>query len=193
MYKIVFLREEKFRLKNRKGFYFEEYLRNPKDFESNLYTYLPFINILVHSSYWDFKYTSLVTKKMLHRITKHDQFRLEFTGDLSCDIKGSIKITHKTTSRDKPVFTYNPILKKYTDGYRSKGITDLAVDNLPAEMPGGASDDFSRLIREYVYQITAHGTNDITKHLAIPAEIRKAVVTQNGRLTGYSSYLKKYL
>ncbi len=193
VYKIVFLREEKFRSRKQKGFYFEEYLKHPKDFESNLDTYLPFINILVHTSYWDAKYPRLVTKKMINTLTKHDPFRLEFIGDLSCDIKGSIEITHKTTSRDRPVFTYNPTTKRYTDGYRSRGVTVLAVDNLPAEMPRDASDDFSGLIREYVYQIAAHGTKEITKHLAIPAEIRKAVVTQNGELSRHSSYLRKYL
>jgi hypothetical protein len=44
-----------------------------------------------------------------------------------------------------------------------------------------------------VYQIAVHGINDITKHMAIPAEIRNAVVTQNGRLTKGSSYLKKFI
>jgi hypothetical protein len=67
------------------------------------------------------------------------------------------------------------------------------VDNLPAELPRDASDDFSGLIRDYVYQIAAHGINDITNHMAIPAEIRNAVVTQNCRLTKNSTYLRKYI
>ncbi len=92
-----------------------------------------------------------------------------------------------------PTFTYDPRKNKFRDGYRSEGITVLAVDNLPAELPADASDDFSGLIRDYVYQIAAHGINDITHHMAIPAEIRNAVVTQNGRLTKGSSYLKKFI
>lgn len=193
IYKIVFLREEKFRSKEGKGFYFEEYLKHPKNFESNLDGYIPYINILIHTAYWDSKYPRLVTKNMIDDLSVKEPFRLEFIGDLSCDVKGSIEITHKATSPDRPTFTYNPRTKKFKDGHQSEGITVLAVDNLPAELPRDASDDFSGLIRDYVYQIAAHGINDITNHMAIPVEIRNAVVTQNGGLTKNSSYLKKFL
>ncbi len=193
IYKIVFLREEKFRAKNGKGFYFEEYLRHPDKFESNLDQYIPYINLLIHTSYWDNRFPRLIRKRVINRLWKQEPFRLKFIGDLSCDVNGSIELTHKSTTPQKPVFTYDPEKRKYIDGYKSKGITVLAVDNLPAEMPRDASDDFSRLIRDYVYQVAAHGINDITNHMAIPAEIRNAVVTQNGKLTTNSSYLKKYI
>ena len=130
---------------------------------------------------------------MINSLSGKEPFRLEFIGDLSCDVEGSIEITHKATSPDMPTFTYDYRKNKFSDGYKSEGITVLAVDNLPTELPGDASDDFSGLIRDYVYQIAAHGINDITNHMAIPAEIRNAVVTQNGRLTKGSSYLKKFI
>ncbi len=193
VHKIVFLREEKLRSKEGRGFYFEDYLKNPDNFESNMDRYLPYINVLLHTAYWDKKFPRLVTKKMLGSLSKKKPFRLEFIGDLSCDVKGSMEITHKTTTRAKPTFTYNPAEKKFTDGYKSEGVTVLAVDNLPAELPKDASDDFSRLIRDYVYQIAVHGISDITNHMAIPAEIRNAVVTQGGKLTGNFSYLKKHI
>ncbi len=197
LYKIVFLREEKFRSRKGGGFYFEEYLRHPEKFESGLDVYLPLINILIHTSYWDSRYPRLVTEKMVMDLSKKKPFRLEFIGDLSCDIKGSVELTYKTTTktttREKPVFTYFPERKKFIDGYRSKGITLLAVDNLPAEMPKDASDEFSGLIRDYVYQIAVYGVKDITRHMAIPAEIRKAVITEDGRLTKEAGYLKEFI
>jgi alpha-aminoadipic semialdehyde synthase len=193
LYKIVFLREEKFRLKKGKGFYFEEYLRKPKKFESNLDVYLPYLNIFIHTSYWDRKFPRLVTKKMIDTLSKRKSFRLEFIGDLSCDVEGSIELTYKTTTPEKATFTYDTVRKKFVDGHKSKGVTILAVDNLPAEMPREASDDFSGLIRDYVYQIAIHGVTDITLHMAIPAEVRNAVVTQDGKLTEKSKYLKKYI
>lgn len=193
LYKIVFLREEKFRSKDGRGFYFEDYLRHPKKFESNMDVYLPYLNILVHTAYWDNRYPRLVTEKMINTLSKKKPFRLEFIGDLSCDVKGSIEITHKTTTRERPVYTYDPRAKKFVEGYKSEGVTVLAVDNLPAELPKDASDHFSGLIRDYVYQIAVHGAKDITRHMAIPAEIRDAVITQGGRLTKNSSYLGKYI
>ena len=155
--------------------------------------YLPYLNILVHTAYWDNRYPRLVTEKMINTLSKKKPFRLEFIGDLSCDVKGSIEITHKTTTRERPVYTYDPPAKKFVEGYKSEGVTVLAVDNLPAELPKDASDHFSGLIRDYVYQIAVHGAKDITRHMAIPAEIRDAVITQGGRLTKNSSYLGKYI
>lgn len=193
VYKIVFLREEKFRAKNGKGFYFEEYLEHPEKFESNLDKYIPYINMLFHGSYWDRRYPRLVTKEMVHRLAVDGPFRLEFIGDVSCDIKGSIELTYKATTRRNPAYTYDPVMKRYIDGYMSKGITIFAIDNLPSELPADASSEFSFLIREYVYQIAAHGIKDITCHVAIPAEIRRATIIQNGKLTKDFNYLKSYI
>jgi len=106
---------------------------------------------------------------------------------------GSIEFTHKTTSPDNPAYTYDPKKDAYVDGFKREGVTVLAVDNLPAELPKDSSKDFSSLIRDYVYQIAAHGACDITDHAAIPAEIRKAVIVQQGRLTKSYRYLKKDL
>lgn len=192
VYKIVLHREEKFRSKRRDGFYFEDYLKYPKRFESNLDVYLPHLNILIHTSYWDKRYPRLVTKKMMRRLYKRG-FRLEFIGDLTCDINGSIELTYKVTTIDNPTFTYNPKNDKFIDGYQQDGITILARDNLPAELPKDASRDFSTLVREYVYQIAAHGIKDITNHMAIPKEIRQAVMVQDRRLTKPYEYLKKFL
>jgi alpha-aminoadipic semialdehyde synthase len=191
LYKIVFLREEKLRSKDKKGFYFEEYLKNPKRFESNLDCYLPHINLLIHTSYWDSRYPRMVTKEIINRLYKKRHLRLEFIGDISCDINGSIELTHRLATRGEPTFTYNPGEKSFIDGYKAEGITVLAVDNLPSELPADASRDFSALLREYVYQIAAHGVRDITRHVAIPAEIRRAVVVQNVRLTKDFRYLVK--
>ena len=193
LYKIVFFREEKFRIKSGEGFYFEEYLQNPARFESNLDVYLPYINMLIHTSYWDRRYPRLITKKMIHKLTGKEPFRLDFMGDISCDINGSIELTRKATTTDNPTFTYDFNRRKYVDGYKSEGITILAQDNLPSELPGDASGEFSNLIRDYVYQLAAHGIKDVTNHIALPKEIRNAVITQNGKLQNKFTYLKKYI
>jgi alpha-aminoadipic semialdehyde synthase len=193
IYKIVFFREEKFRSKNGRGFYFEEYLKNPERFESNLDKYLQYLNILIHTSYWDKLYPKLVTKNIIHRLAKKKPFRLEFISDISCDVNGAIELTYKTTTPDNPVFTYDPRKKSFIDGYRTPGITVLAIDNLPSELPRDASYEFSSLIRDYVYQIAAHGVKNVTQHTALPAEIRRAAVLEDGRLTKNFKYLRKFL
>lgn len=193
IYKIVFLREEKFRSKDGRGFYSEEYLKSPEKFESNLDRYLQYIDILIHTSYWDNRYPRMVTKDMIRKLSSKKPFRLQFIADISCDINGSIELTYKSTTPDSPIFTYNPKKKIFIDGYKTPGITTLAVDNLPSELPKDASVEFSRLIRDYVYQIAAHGIKNITCHVALPAEIRKAVIVEKGRLTKDFRYLQKFL
>ena len=193
IYKVVFSREEKLRSKDGSGFYFEDYLKYPERFESSMDAYLPYLNMLIHTGYWDVRYPRLVTKEMIDKLSHKSNFRLEFIADISCDINGSIELTYKTTTQGNPVFTYYPKTETFFDGYEHDGITILAVDNLPTELPKDSSQDFSSLIRDYVYQIAAHGVKDITNHAAIPKEIRQAVITQGGRLTPAFSYLKKYL
>ncbi len=184
IYKLVFKREEKFRSKKGKGFYFEEYLKHPERFESNLDKSLPFLNILVNASYWDKRYPRLLPEAMLRRLHgAHPNFRLSVIGDLSCDIKGTIEITKKATSSSAPAFLYDPVSKKISNDLAHNGIAVIAVDNLPCEFPKESSREFAEQVREYVYQIAIHGITDVTNHHALPKVIRNAVVTQNGRLT----------
>jgi len=193
IFKISFLREEKFRTKDSKGFYFEDYLNDPKRFESNLDKYLPYLNVLIHGSYWDKRYPRLVTKEMIQRLAKKRPFRLSLIGDISCDVNGSVELTYKATNHTNPTFTYDFKNKKFVDGYDSKGITILAIDNLPSELPRDASIEFSHTIREYVYAIAAHGVLDVANHIALPREIRNAVIMQNAKLADGYGYLRKYL
>ncbi len=194
IYKTVFMREEKFRQTvENDGFYVEKYLRHPEEFESNMDVYLPHLSLFINASYWDSHYPRLVTKEMIDRLSRRKKFRLEFIGDISCDVSGSIELTYKITTQSNPVFTYDTKKKAFFDGYEQNGVTVLAIDNLPAELPKDSSQDFSNLVKEYVYQIAVHGARDVTNHTAIPKEIRRSVITQSGKLTSDFTYLKKYL
>jgi alpha-aminoadipic semialdehyde synthase len=192
IYKLVFQREEKFRSKKGKSFYFEEYLNHPERFESNLDKLLPFLNILVNASYWDRRYPRLLPEAMLRKLyrTKPD-FRLSVIGDLTCDIRGTIEITRRVTTPSEPAFVYDPVSRKINNDLSHSGIAVMAIDNLPCEFPKESSMEFAEQIRDYVYQIAAHGVIDVTNHNALPNVIRNAVVTQNGRLTRRFKYLKK--
>ncbi len=193
IYKVVFPRGKRFHYKDGRRFSFEEYIRHPEKFESNMDIYLPYLNLLIHASYWDSRYPRLVTKRMVNKLFRQKNFRLKFIGDISCDLNGGIELTYKATTPENPVFTYSPGKKKFVDGYKEDGITILSIDNLPAELPGDSSREFGGLIGDYVYQIAARGVKDITKDAVLPGEIRQAVITQGGRLTSGFSYLKKEL
>jgi alpha-aminoadipic semialdehyde synthase len=149
--------------------------------------------MLVHTSYWDKRYPRLVTKKMIRKLYRKKNLRLDMIVDISCDINGSVELTREARSSGNPVYTYKPGKDEFADGYETKGITLLAIDNLPAELPVNSSRNFSAMIKEYVYQISAHGVKNITEHTAIPKEVRKAVITQHGRFAKGYEYLKKHI
>lgn len=194
IYKLVFQREEKLRSKKGKNFYFEEYLQHPEQFESNLDTFLPFLNILVNASYWDSRYPRLLPERMLKNLSRtNPNFRLSVIGDLSCDIEGTIQITRKVTNSSEPAYVYDPVSGKIHNDLSQKGIAVMAIDNLPCEFPRESSAEFAEQIRDFVYQIAAHGITDVTNHHALPKAIRNAVVTQNGSLAAKFRNLKKSL
>ncbi|ODS31342.1 MAG: hypothetical protein SCARUB_03537 [Candidatus Scalindua rubra] len=192
IYKLVFQREEKLRSKKGKNFYFEEYLKHPDGFESNLETHLPLLNIIVNASYWDKRYPRLLSETMLRKLCRtRPGLRLSVIGDLSCDIKGTIEITKRVTTASEPAFVYDPVSKKISSDLSHSGIAVMATDNLPCEFPKESSIEFAEHVRDFVYQIAAHGITDVTNHHALSSAIRNAVVTQNGRLTRRFKYLKK--
>ncbi|NQT33459.1 MAG: hypothetical protein HQ594_07295, partial [Candidatus Omnitrophica bacterium] len=193
VYKIVFLQEEKVTNKKKKGFNPEEYKNDPSDYRSNMGEYLPSLNILINAGYWDKRFPKLVPKSMIRRAYQKKHFKLEFIGDISCDIDGSIEMNHRVTSPEEPVYTYDPKKNEHIDGYKAKGVTVLAVDNLPCEMPVESSEYFSKVIRDYIYQLTVNGDKNVTTHPNIPSEIRRSVITQNRKLTRDYRYLERYI
>ncbi|MFQ5786894.1 MAG: hypothetical protein ACE5H1_02855, partial [Thermodesulfobacteriota bacterium] len=194
IYKLVFQREEKLRSKKGNNFYFEEYLKHPDGFESNLERHLPLLNIIVNASYWDKRYPRLLSETMLRKLYRTKPgFRLSVIGDLSCDIKGTIEITKRVTSSSEPAFVYDPVSRKISNNLSDIGIAVMAVDNLPCEFPKESSIEFAGQVRDFVYQIAVHGITDVTNHHALPDVIRNAVVTQNGRLTRRFKYLRKHI
>ncbi|MCZ6649989.1 MAG: hypothetical protein O7D35_04910 [Acidobacteria bacterium] len=193
IFKIVLEPEEKLRRRDKGEFYMEEYLADPDRFESNLDRYLPHLTLLIHTSYWDERYPRLVTKKLLQELSRAGRLRLEMIGDLSCDIRGSIEITsHATTSRD-PVFTYDHIRDRETNGLAGDGITVLAVDNLPTELPRDASRGFSSQIREYAYQVATCGLAQGEESPGVQAGVRRGLVTHDGRLTRRFAHLSDFV
>jgi len=189
IFKLVLKREERIRPRVGGNASMAAYLASPHLFESNLDAYLPHLTLLIHTSYWDERYPRLVTRKLLQDLGRAGRLRLEMIGDLSCDIGGAIEITtHATSSRD-PVFTYDPARDCETGGLAAAGVTVLAVDNLPAELPRDASLHFSRQIRGYAWQVATRGLAQGEETAGLPARIRRGVVTHGGSLTPRFSYL----
>ncbi|MGF3553878.1 MAG: hypothetical protein ACQXXF_01195, partial [Thermoplasmatota archaeon] len=196
VYKVVFKEEHMFEPKSPvKTFDLQDYYNNPENYRCVFESYVPYLSILMNCIYWSSQYPRLVTKDFMKNYFKTNKNRkLKVIGDISADINGAIEFTEKTTSPDNPVFVYNPLADKITDGYIGEGVVVLAVDNLPCELPAESSKYFSETLMDFIPKIMKVDFNvDNFENLKLPSEIKKAVILFKGKLTPDYNYINKYL
>lgn len=192
LYKVVFKEEHMVKPVDPAGvFELQDYYQHPEKYRSCFSDYLPYLTVLVNGIYWDKRYPRLVTKAYLREHA--DDLRLRVIGDISCDIEGSIECTVRSTEPGNPVYVYNPRTGTTTDGYTGEGVVILAVDILPSELPREASIYFSGVLRDFIPAIVAADYTVPFDQLALPPEIKRAVIVYQGKLTPDYQYISEYL
>jgi alpha-aminoadipic semialdehyde synthase len=152
------------------------------------------LNIVVNCTYWEAKYPRLVTKADLRQLYSGEEPpRLQVIGDISCDIEGAIEGTIKSTEPGDPVYVYDPFNDRATDGVEGEGPVIMAVDILPSELPRDASAYFSGVLMDYVPAIAQADYSAPFEELALPPEIKRAVIVYQGELTPDYRYIEQYL
>ena len=191
LYKVVFKEEDM--VKPSSGeFILQDYYRYPEKYEGVFEQYLPYLTMLVNCIYWTEQYPRLVTKKYLQSQSKTEQ-KLKVIGDISCDINGSIELTHKVTYPDQATFTYHPGSNRFEDGTSAPGITIMAVDNLPCEFPLESSVEFSMVLKNFVNDIVEADFMVPFEDLKLPFPIKKALILHRGKLTPEYEYIREFL
>ncbi len=175
------------------AFDLQYYYAHPEAFEPDFEPYVPFMDVLVNAIYWDPRYPRLVTKDYLREQSGRGGLRLRVIGDISCDIDGAIECTVRATEPDEPVFVYNPATGQDVTGYEGDGVVVMAVDILPSELPRDASNDFSRVLQPYLPALAAADYSASFEALALPPEIKRAVIVHRGELTPAYRYLQQHL
>lgn len=173
-------------------FQLEEYYRHPDRYRGVFDRYLPHLDILVNGIYWDERYPRLLTRAGLRQQAEASP-RLMVVGDISCDIDGSVEITHRVTCPDHPCFTYHPITDSFEDGVAATGVTVMAVDNLPCEFPADASQEFSDALRPFLPEIARADFSLPYDKLRLSPPIRRALILHQGRLTPDYTHLQRFL
>jgi alpha-aminoadipic semialdehyde synthase len=69
----------------------------------------------------------------------------------------------------------------------------LAVDNLPCELPKEASGDFGKVLVKFIPALVRADFSVPTRDLALPDEIKNAIIVHNGQLTERFAYLARHL
>ncbi len=175
-------------------FVLQDYYQRPGNYRGIFEKYLPHLDVLMNTIYWEDKYPRLVTRKWAQAHYGSDKRpRLQVIGDISCDIEGSIELTLKAPMPDKPCFVFDPVTGKVVDGVVGDGPVIMAVDNLPCELPRESSEHFSEVLGKMVPILGQADFSSDFEGLHLPPYLKKAVITHRGELTPNYRYLQDAL
>jgi len=174
-------------------FSLNEYYQRPKNYCSRFQSYLPFLTVLVNGIYWDKRYPRLVSKKGLRELAQQGPLRLQIIGDISCDIHGSIECTERITTPENPFLTWQPLTGAWHIGLSTDGVSILAVDHLPAELPRAASIGFSQALWPLLSGLATVDLHAPLAQCGLPEPLQRATILHNGVLTSGFQYLQKHL
>jgi alanine dehydrogenase len=170
--------------KHKKGqpFSFNNFVKHPEEYES---TFLPFTrvtDILITGHYWHPRSPVFFTKEDM----KKPDFRISVIADISCDLNGPIPSTLRATTMADPFYGYNPHLEIEEPAFmRPTNVTVMSIDNLPGELPRDASLDFGKqLMERALHDLFTDPDSEM---------IKRATITENGKLTLEYAYLDDYL
>jgi len=193
IYKVIFREQDM--VKPLSGeFELQDYYDHPEKYESTMEQHLSKIDILVNCIFWTEKYPRLVTKDYLKNqaISRADTY-LSVIGDISCDIEGSIEITKKSTMPDHACYTYFAETDTFEENIPAKGITVMAIDNLPCEFSKESSMFFSNILKAFANDIICADFDESYEKLDLPYPIKKALILHKGQLTSDYTYMEKFI
>jgi alanine dehydrogenase len=116
---------------------------------------------------------------------KSSDFNIKVIADISCDIDGPIATTLRASTIEDPIYGYDPQTGLEIDYKTKNAIAVMAVDNLPCELPKGASEGFGEMFLEHVIPAFFNGDKD--------GVLSRAKITENGTLTPRFAYLQSYV
>lgn len=163
------------------AFDLQHFFDYPDMYESTFKPYTKVTDIFIACHYWDPQSPVFMTKSDM----REPDFKIRVIADVSCDIDGPIPSTIRASSIASPVYGYYPLTEQEVSPFELGGITVMAVDNLPGELPRDASVDFGEQLMERV--MPALSGNDVD------GIIERATIVQDGKLTERFSYLQDYL
>ncbi len=192
LYKVVFQERHLAEpLNPGKTFDLQEYFTAPDRYRGIFQRYHAHLTLLLNCIYWEPRFPRLCSRADLRSgLPPH---ALRIIGDISCDLDGAIEINRGATTPGQPCYTYRPATDDYVEGVAAEGITVMAVDNLPCELPAEASRHFGDLLVQFLPGLLAARDQNGLKAAALPPELHRALIVHNGKLTPTYSYLHTFL
>lgn len=182
----------------------QEFEEHPELYISKFATEIaPYASVIINGVYWGVNTPRLMTipdaKSLLTPVHKFDMpgcpslpHRLIALCDISADPGGSIEFMTECTTIDKPFTIYDADFNKSDDSFDAKsGCLVCSIDNMPAQMPVEATEQFGNLLFPYVIDMLNCSTDLPFDRLQCAPEVKRAIITNNGTLTPDYEYISE--
>lgn len=158
-----------------------EFYKDPSGYESNFMPYAKETDMFIAGHFYGNNAPYLFTRED----AKRKDFNINIVVDISCDVDGPVASTLRASTIANPFYGYDARTEKEVPFNSPNAITVMAVDNLPCELPKDASEGFGEMFLEHVLPSFF---NDDERGI-----LKRARITQNGKLTERFSYLQDYV
>jgi len=173
-----------YRLVKRKDggeFSWNDFTHNAKEYESDFMRWAMKTDVLICAHFWRPDAPVYLSENDLC----NKAMRIRMIGDVTCDIKGSIKSTVRPATHDDPYYDYNPMTAQTEPAFSSPdNISVMAVDTCPNALAMDTSAYFGEMLTKHVFEPMLKG-----EHSDV---ITRSMILKEGELTANFRYLKSY-
>jgi len=158
-----------------------DFVSDPMDFKSSFPRFAQAADLFIAGHFWAEGSPFLFTREDM----RSPKWKVKVVADISCDIDGPVACTLRPSTIENPLYGYHAATEQECTFDHPEGITVLAVDNLPCELPRDASEGFGRELMEHVIPLLLLGDADGILDAA-------SETTLEGELNAPYAYLKDY-
>ena len=163
------------------AFSWNDFTHNAKEYESDFMRWAKKTDVLVCAHFWGPEAPVYLSEEDL----RNKDLRIRMIGDVTCDIKGSIKSTVRPATHDDPYYDYNPMTEQDEPAFSSdKNISVMAVDTCPNALAMDTSAYFGEMLTKHVFEPLLKG-----EHSDV---IDRSMILKDGQLTPRFAYLKDF-
>ena len=163
------------------AFSWHDFTHNAKEYESDFLRWARQTDILICAHFWGPDAPVYLSESDLRR----EDMRIHMIGDVTCDIKGSIKSTIRPATHAEPFYDYNPATEQEEPAFSSSdNITVMAVDTCPNALAMDTSVYFGEMLIKHVFDPLLKGEpSDV---------IARSMILEKGALTSRFAYLSEF-
>ncbi|KAI6224429.1 hypothetical protein M3Y99_01399800 [Aphelenchoides fujianensis] len=182
----------------------EEFDEHPERYVSKFASEIaPYASVIINGVYWGVNTPRLITiPDAKHLLTPTAHRHLDLPGcpslphrliaicDISADPRGSIEFMTECTTIDKPFIIYDADFNMSYESFDTpSGCLVCSIDNMPAQMPLEATEQFGNLLFPYITDMLNCSTDQPFERLQCRPEVKNAIITSDGELTPNFKYI----